>query len=63
MVASERISSVTAIQDSCNSVLQRNGEHIFCGARGGTVETVDGKSVSYGLDKDSNAGCSIDNLT
>ena len=39
-----------------------NGEHIFYAARGGTVETVDGNTVSYGLDKDSNAGCSIDNL-
>ena len=39
-----------------------NGEHIYYGERGGAVETADGKTVSYGLDKDSNAGCDIDNL-
>lgn len=39
-----------------------NGEHIYYGARGGTVETVDGRTISYGLDHDSNAGCNIDNL-
>lgn len=39
-----------------------NGEHIFYGARGGSVQTTDGRTVSYGLDHDSNAGCSIDNL-
>lgn len=36
-------------------------EHIYYGHRGGST-TVDGKEVSYGLDHDSNAGCSIDNL-
>ena len=39
-----------------------NGEHIFYGERGGTVQTEDGKTVSYGLDHDSNAGCDTDNL-
>jgi len=39
-----------------------NGEHIFYGARGGSVQTTDGSTVSYGLDHDSNAGCTIDNL-
>lgn len=39
-----------------------NGEHIYYGARGGSVETEDGTTVTYGLDKDSNAGCNIDGL-
>lgn len=39
-----------------------NGEQIYFGARGGTVQTVEGTTVSYGLDHDSNAGCLIDNL-
>jgi hypothetical protein len=39
-----------------------NGQHIFYGERGGTVEIDGVGTVSYGLDKDSNAGCNIDNL-
>lgn len=39
-----------------------NGEHIYFGNRGGSVETVYGEVVSYGLDHDSNAACNIDNL-
>lgn len=39
-----------------------NGEHIYYGARGGEYETPEGNIVTYGLDHDSNAGCSIDNL-
>lgn len=39
-----------------------NGEHIFYGARGGSVQMTDGSTVSYGLDHDSNASCLIDNL-
>lgn len=39
-----------------------SGEHIYYGERGGTVETADGQTVSYGLDHDSNAACGIDNL-
>ena len=38
-----------------------SGEHIYFGQRGGTYETSEGL-VEYGLDKDSNAGCSIDGL-
>lgn len=38
-----------------------SGEHIYYSNRGGSVQTADGY-VTYGLDKDSNAGCSIDNL-
>lgn len=38
-----------------------SGRHIFYGDRGGVV-TIDGNSYSFGLDHDSNAGCSIDNL-
>ncbi|MBS5527675.1 MAG: hypothetical protein KHX42_05910 [Prevotella sp.] len=39
-----------------------SGEHIYYGARGGSVETVDGNIITYGLDHDSNAGCHIDGL-
>lgn len=39
-----------------------DGEHIFYSHRGGTVQLENGKTVQYGLDKDSNAGCNIDNL-
>jgi hypothetical protein len=39
-----------------------SNEHIFFGNRGGTVQTTDQRTVSYGLDHDSNAGCHIDNL-
>lgn len=38
-----------------------SGRHIYYGARGGTA-TVGGRSVTFGLDHDSNAGCHIDNL-
>ncbi len=38
-----------------------DGTHIYYGDRGGTV-WIDGRSVSYGLDHDSNAACRIDNL-
>ena len=37
-------------------------EHIYYNNRGGSVQTTDGKTVSYGLDHDSNADCDIDNL-
>jgi len=43
-------------------VFTPSGEHIFYGARGGTVEDEDGNEISYGLDVDSNAGCDIDNI-
>lgn len=39
-----------------------SGNRIYYGNRGGTMETVDGELITYGLDHDSNAGCSIDNL-
>lgn len=39
-----------------------DGQHIYYGNRGGQVTTVDGETISFGLDKDSNAGCHIDNL-
>lgn len=39
-----------------------DGEHIYYSHRGGTVQLEDGRTVQYGLDKDSNAGCNIDNL-
>lgn len=39
-----------------------NGEHIYYGNRGGSAMLSDGSIVTYGLDKDSNAGCNIDNL-
>lgn len=38
-----------------------SGQHIYYADRGGSV-MIDGVSVEYGLDHDSNAGCSIDNL-
>lgn len=38
-----------------------SGKHIYYGDRGGTV-TIDGQEVTFGLDKDSNAGCNIDGL-
>ncbi|MDE5924308.1 MAG: hypothetical protein K2G75_03200, partial [Muribaculaceae bacterium] len=39
-----------------------NDEHIYYGNRGGTYVNADGEEISYGLDVDSNAGCSIDNI-
>ncbi len=39
-----------------------NGTRIFYGSRGGTYELPDGTIIEYGLDHDSNAGCSIDGL-
>jgi len=39
-----------------------SGNHIYYGNRGGTMETVDGEVITFGLDHDSNAGCNIDNL-
>jgi len=38
-----------------------DGKHIYFKEKGGTV-TINGRSISYGLDHDSNAGCRIDNL-
>ena len=38
-----------------------SGKHIYYGDRGGTT-TIDGESVEYGLDHDSNAACSLDYL-
>ena len=43
-------------------LIMPSGEQIYYGARGGSVQTTDGKVITYGLDHDSNAGCSIDNL-
>lgn len=43
-------------------LIMPSGEHIYYGEPGGTVETADGHTVSYGLDHDSNAACDIDNL-
>ncbi len=47
-----------------------DGEHIYYSHRGGTaydsngniIRDQEGKAVTYGLDIDSNAGCSIDNI-
>lgn len=39
-----------------------SGEHIYYGNRGGTYTDEQGKQISYGLDIDSNAGCSIDGI-
>lgn len=39
-----------------------SGEHIYYGHRGGSYQTEDGTEISYGLDIDSNAGCSLDNI-
>lgn len=39
-----------------------NGEHIYYGNRGGSYTLDDGTEVTYGLDIDSNAGCSIDGV-
>ncbi len=39
-----------------------SGEHIYYGNRGGTYTNESGEEISYGLDVDSNAGCSIDNI-
>lgn len=39
-----------------------SGEHIYYGNRGGSYQTEDGTEISYGLDIDSNAGCSLDNI-
>lgn len=38
------------------------GEHIYYGNRGGSFTTDKGEEVTYGLDIDSNAGCSIDGI-
>ena len=37
-------------------------EHIYYGHRGGTYTTDDGEEITYGLDIDSNAGCSLDHV-
>ena len=37
-------------------------EHIYYAHRGGSYETEDGEIVTYGLDIDSNAGCSLDHV-
>lgn len=39
-----------------------SGEHIFYGNRGGSYTDEFGDEISYGLDIDSNAGCSLDNI-
>lgn len=39
-----------------------SGEHIYYGNMGGSAESADGDSISYGLDIDSNAGCSLDHI-
>lgn len=39
-----------------------SGEHIYYGNRGGVYQNEDGNDISYGLDIDSNAGCSLDNI-
>lgn len=39
-----------------------DGQHIFYDNRGGTVELEDGSTVTFGLDRDSNPNCNIDNL-
>lgn len=39
-----------------------SGEHIYYAHKGGTYTLDDGTEVSYGLDIDSNAGCSIDGI-
>lgn len=39
-----------------------SGEHIYYGNRGGTYTDEDGNEISYGLDIDSNAGCTLDNI-
>lgn len=39
-----------------------SGEHIFYGNRGGVFTDEFGDEITYGLDVDSNAGCSIDNI-
>ncbi len=39
-----------------------SGEHIYYGHRGGSYQTENGTEISYGLDIDSNAGCSLDNI-
>lgn len=38
-----------------------SGEHIYYGQRGGSV-SIDGETISYGLDHDSNPGCNLDYL-
>ena len=38
-----------------------SGNHIYYGDRGGSV-TINGETVTYGLDHDSNPACNIDNL-
>ncbi|MBQ6211146.1 MAG: hypothetical protein IJK42_15475 [Prevotella sp.] len=39
-----------------------NGEHIYYGNRGGTYTMDNGEEISYGLDIDSNAGCTLDHV-
>ncbi len=39
-----------------------SGEHIYYGNRGGSYTDEFGDEISYGLDIDSNAGCSLDNI-
>lgn len=39
-----------------------SGEHIYYGNRGGVYTDEDGNEISYGLDIDSNAGCTLDNI-
>lgn len=39
-----------------------SGRHIYYGDRGGVVDMGNGETLTFGLDKDSNAGCNIDNL-
>lgn len=39
-----------------------SGEHIYYNNRGGSVQTNEGNTVSYGLDHDSNADCDLDYL-
>lgn len=39
-----------------------SGEHIYYSNRGGTYTTDDGEEITYGLDIDSNAGCTLDHV-
>lgn len=39
-----------------------SGQHIYYGDRGGSYTTDDGETITYGLDIDSNAGCSLDHV-